>query len=45
MSDEQKAQIDAISTATMSLTDAHGNIAGAILQAFDVAKAADISVK
>lgn len=45
MTDDQKALMDTISTATMSLTDAHGNLAGAILQAFDVIKPADITVQ
>ena len=34
-SDEDKAALDAISGATMSLNDAHGNILGAIIKAYD----------
>ena len=45
MTDEQKAQMDAISGATMALRDAHGDILSAIEQAFTVAKAADITVE
>ncbi len=35
LSDEDKAGLDAISGATMSLNDSHGNILGAILKAYD----------
>ena len=35
LSDEDKADLDAISGATMSLNDSHGNILGAILKAYD----------
>lgn len=45
MTEEQKAGIDAIASATMSLNDAHGDLIGTILEAFDVAKTADITVK
>lgn len=45
MTDEQKAELDAVAGATMSLKDPHGDIIGAILQADDVAKTVDITVK
>ncbi len=35
LTDDQKAEMDAISTATMSLNDAHGNIIGAIEKAYE----------
>ena len=35
MSEEAKAELDAISGATMSLNDAHGNIIGAIVRAYE----------
>lgn len=35
LSDEEKAGLDAISGATMSLNDAHGNIVGAIARAYE----------
>ena len=34
-SDEDKASLDAVSGATMSLNDAHGNILGAIIKAYE----------
>ncbi len=45
MTDEQKAEMDAISGATMALRDAHGDILTAIEQAFETAKPADITVE
>lgn len=45
LSDEEKADLDAISGATMSLRDAHGDILGAIVKAWDNAKSANISVE
>ena len=45
MTDEQKAEMDAISGATMALRDGHGDILGAIEQADAVAKAAAITVE
>lgn len=45
MTDEQKAGMDAISSATMALRDSHGDILTAIEQAFAAAKAADITVE
>ena len=45
MTDEQKAEMDAISCATMALRDGHGDILGAIEQADAVAKAAAITVE
>lgn len=45
MTDEQKAEMDAISGATMALRDAHGDILSAIEQAFAVAKPTDIIVE
>lgn len=45
MTDAQKAEMDAISSATMALRDAHGDILTAIEQAFATAKAADITVE
>lgn len=44
LSDERKAELDGISGATMSLRDAHGDLVGAIVNAWKNAKAADISV-
>ena len=41
LSEEQKAELDAISGATMSLNDAHGNIVGAILRAYENRKPVD----
>ena len=38
LTDDQKASIDAISGATMSLTDAHGNIVNSLVKAYEVAK-------
>lgn len=35
LTDEEKASLDAISGATMSLNDAHGNIVGAIVRAYE----------
>ena len=35
LSDEEKAEVDALTGATMSLTDAHGNILGAVLKALE----------
>ena len=35
LSDEEKAGLDAVSGATMSLNDAHGNIIGAIVRAYE----------
>ena len=45
MTDAQKAEMDAISGATMALRDGHGDILGAIEQADAVAKAAAITVE
>ena len=45
MTDAQKAEMDAISGATMALRDGHGDILSAIEQAFATAKAADITVQ
>ena len=45
MTDAQKAEMDAISGATMALRDGHGDILGAIEQAGAVAKAAAITVE
>lgn len=45
MTDEQKAEMDAISGATMALRDAHGDILTAIEQAVEAAKPADITVE
>lgn len=35
LTDEQKSKLDAVSGATMSLNDAHGNIIGALRKAYD----------
>jgi len=43
LSDEQKAQIDALSVATMSLQDGHGDIVGAVESSYADAKASLIS--
>ena len=43
LSDEQKAQIDALSVATMSLQDGHGDIVGAVESSYANAKASLIS--
>lgn len=45
MTDEQKAEMDAIAGATMALRDSHGDILTAIEQAFACAKAVDITVE
>jgi len=45
MTDEQKAEMDAISGATMALRDGHGDILTAIEQAFACAKPVDITVE
>ena len=45
MTDEQKAEMDAISGATMALRDGHGDILSAIEQAFETAKPAAITVE
>ncbi len=45
LSDAEKEELDAISGATMSLRDAHGDILGAIVKAWDNAKNANISVE
>lgn len=42
---EEQAQVDALTGATMSLTDAHGNLLGALEAAFDAAKASEITVE
>ena len=44
LSDEQKGEMDAISGATMSLKDAHGDILGAIVKSWENAKSSNISV-
>ena len=41
LSDEQKAELDAISGATMSLNDAHGDIIGAIARAYENRRAVE----
>ena len=43
MSQEQKDAMDAVSGATMSLRDAHGDILGAIEKAWDFAKDTNIT--
>lgn len=43
LSDEQKAQIDALSVATMSLQDGHGDIVGAVESSYANAKASLIT--
>lgn len=45
LTDDQKKEIDSISSATMSLSDAHGDIIGTIDQAYANAKDTDITVK
>lgn len=45
MTDAQKAEIDAVSTATMSLRDPHGDILGAVELADACGKPADITVE
>ena len=45
LTEEEKAGLDAISGATMSLNDPHGDILGAILNAWENAKDTDITVK
>ena len=45
LTDAQKAEMDAISTATMALRDPHGDILTAIEQADAAAKAVDITVE
>lgn len=45
LSQEEKADLDAISGATMSLKDPHGDILGAILRSWEVAKDTNISVE
>ncbi len=44
MSDSQKEEIDALSGATISLNDSHGDLIGSILDTWDNFKAADIVV-
>ena len=43
LNDEQKAQIDALSGATMSLQDGHGDIVGAVESSYANAKASLIT--
>ena len=43
-SDDEKAAMDAVSRATMSLRDAHGDILGAIEKAWENAKETNITV-
>ena len=38
LTDEEKANVDALTGATMSIRDAHGDILGALLEAIEVAK-------
>ncbi len=45
LSEDEKASLDAISTATMSLTDAHGNLLSAIEKAFANAKTCLIEIQ
>ena len=45
LTDEEKAAVDAISGATMSLSDAHGDILGALEKAFAVSKPSEITVE
>lgn len=45
MTSEQKAEMDAISCATMALRDAHGDIVSAIEQAWNSAKTVDITIE
>ncbi|MGN0371454.1 MAG: FMN-binding protein [Enterocloster sp.] len=45
LNDSEKAELDAISGATMSLRDAHGDLLGAITKAWDNAKSVDISAE
>ena len=41
---EEQAEVDVLTGATMSLTDAHGNLLGALEFAFSAAKASEITV-
>ncbi len=45
LTEEEKAGLDAVSGATMSLKDPHGDILGAILDSWEKAKDTDITVK
>lgn len=45
LTDEQKADIDALSGATMSLKDEHGNLIGAVEGAYEAAKPSVIENK
>lgn len=44
LSDDEKADLDAISGATMSLRDAHGDLLGAVLKSWENAKSTNISI-
>lgn len=44
LSDDEKAALDAISGATMSLKDAHGDIIGAIVKSWDNAKDTNVTL-
>lgn len=44
LSDAEKADLDAISGATMSLRDAHGDLLGAVVKSWENAKSTNISV-
>ena len=44
LTDEEKAEVDALTGATMSLTDAHGNLLGALEKALENARVSFITV-
>ena len=44
LTDEEKSSLDGVSGATMSLRDAHGDILGAVIKAWELAKETSITV-